>query len=176
MLPNLLTLARLVLAPYIAWLIAAGHTRAGLCLLIAAGLSDVADGVLARRFGWTSASGALLDPLADKVLAACVFLALGLARALPWWLVILVFARDFLILAAAGLLLAFSRAREFAPSVWGKLSTVCQVATAAFALGNLAYPALGLGWIVDTLIWVAAAATLWSGAHYLWRAAAPQAR
>jgi cardiolipin synthase len=176
MLPNLLTLARLALAPYIAWLIVAGHARTALYLLVAAGLTDVADGVVARRFGWTSASGAYLDPLADKVLAAGVFLALGVAGAVPWWLVVIVFGRDVLILATAGAFLAFSRVRGFEPSVWGKISTVCQVTTAGFAIGNLAYPHLGVGWIVNALVWAAAAATIWSGAHYSWRAVARQAR
>ncbi|MBI4876786.1 MAG: CDP-alcohol phosphatidyltransferase family protein [Acidobacteria bacterium] len=168
--PNLLTLARLALAPFIAWQIAGGHARTGLYWLFAVGLTDAVDGYLARRFAWTSPAGAYLDPLADKVLAASVFLALGFAHALPWWLVGLVFGRDLLILLAAGFLFLFSGYRRFSPSVWGKLSTFCQLTTAGFAIGNRAFPVLGVGWVVETLIWVAAAATLWSGLDYLRRA------
>jgi cardiolipin synthase len=170
-LPNLLTLARLALAPYVAWLIASGSARAGLYWLMAAGLTDAFDGFLARRFRAISKLGAYFDPIADKILAASVFLALGFANALPWWLVAIVFGRDILILAAAGLFLAFTNVRAFPPSVWGKLCTFCQLTTAGFALGNLAYPELGVGWAVRALVWVAGAATAFSGVNYLWGAA-----
>ncbi len=170
--PNLITAARIALAPYVAWLMATGRARAGLYWLIAVGLTDIVDGFLARRFGWTSAAGAYLDPLADKVMAGCVYLALGFAGAIPWWLVGIVFGRDILIVAAAGLFMAFTEVRKFEPSVWGKLSTFCQLTAAGFAIGDLAYPDLHVGWIVRILVWVAAAATVWSGTHYLWRAVA----
>jgi len=173
--PNLLTLVRIALAPYVAWLMATGRARAGLYWLIAVGLTDAVDGYLARRFGWTSAAGAFLDPFADKLLAVSVFVALGFAHAIPWWLVGIVFGRDVLILLAAGFFLVFTGVRKFSPSIWGKLCTFCQLTTAGFGIGNLAYPQLEVGWAVEILVWVAAAATIWSGVHYLWRALAYRA-
>lgn len=168
-LPNLLTLARLVSAPYIAWLIASGRAEVGIWCLAAAGLTDALDGWLARRFGGVTPLGAYLDPIADKVLAGAVFLALGFAGAVPWWLVGIVFGRDILILAVAGLFLAFTTVRAFPPSVWGKVSTLCQLTAAGFALGGLAFPRLGVGQAAAALMWVAAAATVWSGVDYLYR-------
>ncbi len=169
-LPNLVTLTRLLAAPYVAWLIASGNGRAGLFWLAGAGLTDVLDGYLARRYDSVTPLGAYLDPIADKVLAASVFVALGMARAIPWWLVAIVFGRDILILAAAGLFLAFTRVRRFPPSIWGKLSTFCQLLAAGAALGGLAYPRSGASQAAGILIWFAAAATVWSGGDYLWHA------
>ncbi len=168
-LPNLLTLARLVSAPFLAWLIASGRAEVGIWCLAAAGLTDALDGWLARRFGGVTPLGAYLDPIADKVLAGAVFVALGYAGAAPWWLVGIVFGRDILILAVAGLFLAFTTVRTFRPSVWGKLSTLCQLVAAGFALGGLAFPRLGVGQAAAALMLVAAAATLWSGVDYLYR-------
>ena len=95
--PNLITLARILLVPVVVWAIASGQMLIAFLLFVAAGVSDAVDGFLAKRFGMTSELGAYLDPLADKVLIVSIYVALGITGALPRWLVILVVSRDILI-------------------------------------------------------------------------------
>src|SRR5579883_2909018 len=106
------------------------RTPRALALFAAAAVTDALDGALARRFGWTSTAGAYLDPIADKALLSGLYLTLAVTGDIPWWLVGLIFGRDLLILAAAGLALLFTRLRAFPPSLWGKVSTIFQVLTA----------------------------------------------
>lgn len=165
-LPNLLSLARLALAPVAVRAILLGHWRQAALLLAAAGITDGLDGFLARRWGAATRVGAWLDPIADKALLSATYVALGLTGALPWWLVVLVPGRDLMILAGAGAAIIFKRRRDFPPSVWGKISTVVQVATAAAAVLARAWPEAGLVQVTRGLVWLAAAATLWSGLDY----------
>jgi cardiolipin synthase len=169
-LPNLLSASRLLLAFPVIYLIVAGRWRAAVVLLLIAGLTDSLDGLLARRWNAASRLGAYLDPLADKVLLSGSFLALGLAGALPWWLVGLVFGRDVLILAGAGAVFLWRRRRDFRPSLWGKLSTWIQVVTAAAAMVGRAWPQWGLEPAAAALVWATAVLTAWSGLDYLRRA------
>jgi cardiolipin synthase len=166
-LPNLLTALRLALAPMvIAALLEADYGWA-LALALTAGVTDALDGFFARRFGWTSRLGAYLDPLADKLLLVSIYFVLGYERIAPRWLVGLVFGRDFLILLMVGVGFFWKRVSNFPPSVWGKISTACQVITALVILANQAFPPAR--WPQRLLIWATALATVWSGLHYAWR-------
>lgn len=167
-LPNLVTAARIVLAPFIAASILGGEYRNALILLVVAGVTDGLDGFLARRFQWFSGLGAYLDPVADKLLLAVVYICLGVTRLAPMWLVAIVFGRDILILAFAGTLMAAGGRREFQPSVWGKISTTFQIVTGGALIAGGAYPAGPLNRLGLWLIPVTATATLWSGLHYVW--------
>ncbi len=170
-LPNILTLLRLPLSAGVVWAILAGRAGLALCLLALAGLSDSLDGFLARRLGSVSRFGTLIDPVADKVLLVSTFVTLGFAGLVPMWLVWMVLARDALILAVGGIVLLAGRGRALAPSVWGKLSTVVQVATGLAALLAGAFPAsAALAGPAAVLPVVAAVTTAWSGLHYAWRA------
>jgi cardiolipin synthase (CMP-forming) len=166
---NGITLARLALIPFvIAALIAREPVRAAALFAVAA-LSDSLDGLLARRFGWTTRAGAYLDPIADKLLLSGVFLALGLSGAVPTWFVGLILGRDVLILAAVMLALLFTRIRQFPPSVWGKASTFFQILTAsAWILAGASNLPLARQ-VAQGLIWPAATVTLISAVHYGWR-------
>ena len=95
--PNLITLARILLVPVVVWAIASNQMLFAFLLFAAAGVSDAVDGFLAKRFGMASELGAYLDPLADKVLIVSIYVSLGIVDALPRWLVILVVSRDLLI-------------------------------------------------------------------------------
>lgn len=169
-LPNILTLLRLPLAAGVVWSILGGRTGLALVLLALAGLSDSLDGYLARRLGAVSRLGTLIDPVADKALLVSTFLTLGVAGLVPMWLVWMVLARDVLILAVGGLALLAGRGRALAPSVWGKLSTVVQVATGLAALLAGAFPVSALARPAEVLPVAAAVTTAWSGLHYAWRA------
>ena len=122
-LPNLLSALRLVAAPLAAWAILAEHDTAALVIFAAAGFSDLADGFVARRWGFTSQIGAWLDPIADKLLMVLCFLALLIVGAAPFWLVALVIARDVAI--AGGVLLAkfLGLKLRIAPLAAGKVTT-----------------------------------------------------
>ena len=164
-LPNLFTLLRLVLTPFVGVAILWGNYRLALILFFAAGLSDVIDGLLARRLGQSTQVGAYFDPIADKVLLVAVYIALGVAGAIPVWMVATVFARDLLILGMAAYGLLFTNFRKFPPSVWGKVSTFFQISAALMIMCARA----GLPAPVDLSLWLMVAATIWSGLHYAWR-------
>jgi cardiolipin synthase len=163
LLPNLLTAARLAMAPWVIWLIHEREYRAVLLWFVAAGITDALDGWLARRMSVTSRFGQILDPIADKVLLSGVFLALALRGDLPWWLAWMVFGRDALIVGFAAGAMAFTKTRRsFPPSIWGKLSTIVQMICAAGVVLDRA----GLSLPVTALVWAAAATTAWSGIDY----------
>ena len=165
--PNLLTAARLLAAPYILYLLWTGEYRTALVWFSIASATDVLDGFLARLFHAGSRIGALLDPVADKVLLSGSFLTLGLRGIIPWWLMAVVLGRDLLILIFAMVALARKTRRDFPPSVWGKASTAAQIAYVLFVAG---YEASITPLIVATILgWLAVTLTLWSGIEYFIR-------
>ena len=142
-----------------------GRWGFALILFFAAGVSDAFDGFLARKLGAITSFGAYLDPIADKLLMSAIYIALGVAGAIPWWMVVVVFARDLFILAMAVWGLLFTSIRRFPPSVWGKVSTFLQIAAALVIMGNR----YGIPAPVDLALWLMVAGTIWSGMHYGWR-------
>jgi cardiolipin synthase (CMP-forming) len=164
-LPNLFTLARLVLAPFIAADILHGRYGRAIVLLFAAGFTDVIDGFLARRLQTETSVGAYFDPIADKILLSVIYVSLGLAGAMPWWMVAVVFGRDLLILTMAAYGLVFTSLRKFPPSVWGKISTFLQIGAALVVMGSRA----GIPAPVTLALSLMIAGTVFSGLHYAWR-------
>src|SRR5579863_172927 len=162
-LPNLLSLARLGLAPYVFVLLARREYRTALVLFAIAGLTDFLDGLAARKFGSASRLGAVLDPIADKVLLSGAFLTLALTGAIERWVAVVVLGRDVLILAAAGVLYLMKSRRSFPPSLWGKISTVVQIAFVLVIVGQAGEA------IFIALKWATVALALISGADYLRR-------
>ena len=170
-LPNLLTFTRLFLAPWVAVSLVHRGYRQALLLLVVAGITDGVDGYLARRYDCVTRVGAYLDPVADKALLVTVYLSLGWAALIPAWLVVIVVGRDLLILAFAGAALAATRQRNFAPSAWGKLSTLVQIVTGVVVIANQAFPPAGLSVWAAVLPAMTGITTGWSGIHYAWRGA-----
>jgi CDP-diacylglycerol--glycerol-3-phosphate 3-phosphatidyltransferase len=167
--PNLLSLARLLAAPYLFWLLWERAWWAAALVMVLAAITDGLDGFLARRWKTSSQAGEVLDPIADKVLLSGSFLTLALNGSIAPWLAVLVLGRDALILlAAAGALLLSKTVRRFPPSIWGKASTVAQI---AFIVALVTH---GAGWAPAGLVelgkWIVAALTLWSGIDYAFRA------
>lgn len=165
-LPNLITLVRLCLVPVIIGRVIAGDWRLAFWLFFAAGLSDALDGFIAKRFGQTSRLGAMLDPLADKALLVSTYVALGLAGALPAWLVILVVARDVMIVAAIGLAWLVGRPMAIAASRLSKVNTAGQIALVLLVLFSHAF-AVPLPSLIFAAGAVVGALTLASAAAYL---------
>ena len=163
--PNLLSVARLLLAPYVVWLVHKGDLAEAAAWLIVAAITDALDGWVARQFGWASQSGAYLDPVADKVLLVCVFVALGIKGIVPGWFVILALARDFLILAFSAYAMAVRGIRRLPPTIWGKISTIFQSLYICWAV--LAAGGIVQGTTIKVLLLViATAGTVWSWMDY----------
>jgi cardiolipin synthase len=167
--PNLLTLLRLALTPFVIQAILDGRHLLALTIFAAAAFTDYLDGATARRFGIATQSGAYLDPIADKCLLSAVFLALAGAHIVPWWLVALILGRDVYILLGVATVMLLTSIRRFPPSIWGKVSTFVQIVTAVVWMARDAFPGQPLNFLALLSLWPCSACTLWSGVHYTWR-------
>jgi cardiolipin synthase (CMP-forming) len=167
-LPNAITLCRIALALPIAMLIRAGDYRLALLWLLLAAMTDVLDGFLARRFGWQTPLGGMLDPLADKLLLAACFVGLWQAQAVPGWLLLLVLGRDLVIVAGALLYRALIGPVAAAPTLAGKINTALQILFVLGWLLRLAGAPLAPALLSIATIAVAAL-TIASGIDYVWR-------
>jgi cardiolipin synthase len=138
--PNLITLARILLVPIVVWAIATPGTMwIAFLLFLAAGVSDAIDGFLAKRFAMTTVLGAYLDPLADKALIVSIYLTLGINNLIPRWLVILVVSRDILIVGGIMLAWVIGNPLKIKPLLVSKLNTVAQILFACVVLGSLGF-------------------------------------
>ena len=136
---NQLTLLRMVLIPPFAILLVYGFRGWALATFLAAGVTDLFDGLIARRTGQKTTLGAWLDPMADKLLVVTMFVMLtlpgtGAANRLPLWFTILVLSRDIaIVLTVAVVNLAVGR-RTFRPSIFGKIATATYLLTGVATL------------------------------------------
>ena len=164
--PNFITIARLLGVPVVVWLIIADQYLAAVALFILAGLSDAADGFIAKRYGATSELGAFLDPIADKALLVSVFVTLGYEGILPAWLILLTVSRDILIIGAVILSYVMANPVAMKPLWVSKLNTVAQISLIALVLANQAGLAVS-AWIVTALVLAVAGLTIASASAYL---------
>ena len=164
---NQITLLRLVFVPVFAILVMDRHYRAALAVLMAAALSDMLDGAVARLLKQESPLGVALDPIADKILMTTAYITLSLRSALPWWLTIIVLSRDVAIIMAALAISLVAGYRPFHPSLVGKASTAAQIATIFAAVCRRAHIPYISDDVLTVLIYLAAALTLASGVHYV---------
>jgi len=165
-LPNLITIARILMVPLTVWLIITNQPQLAFFVFILAGVSDGVDGFIAKRWNMRTELGAWLDPLADKLLLISIYVTLGVMDKLPAWLAILVVSRDVLIMGGVVLAWLLDAPVRMKPLWISKLNTTIQIVFAGaflFFLGN--------GWPVDRLVIfgapVVAALTIASGALYL---------
>lgn len=136
--PNLITIARLIMVPVIVVMILDGFWTLAFALFVAAGVSDAADGIIARRFHLRSELGAYLDPLADKLLLVSIYVTLSVVSVLPGWLAVTVVSRDVMIVSAILISRLMDRPVEIKPLFISKLNTAAQIAFAALVLGMMA--------------------------------------
>lgn len=168
-LPNAITFVRMGLAVPLAWLILDGAYGPALVVALLAGGSDAVDGWLAKRFGWDSWLGGVLDPMADKLMLVAAFAALTLNEASPVWLFALVIGRDLVIVAGAVAYHNLVGRLDARPSRLSKLTTLLQIVYILALLGSLTATR---GWpvlLIPILGWLVAAATLASGLDYVAR-------
>jgi cardiolipin synthase len=176
--PNLLSSIRILLVVPIALTLARHQWLYTLWLFGIAAVSDAFDGFLARRFGWTTALGGILDPLADKLMLATVFVMLALLGSVPKWLTAVVLARDVIIVLGAMSYRALLGPVAANPSLISKLNTVCQIAFILTVIGiqRFAWPP---PWVVPALGALVFVTVVISGIDYVLvygRRAADQAR
>ena len=137
--PNLLTLVRILMTPFILIELSRGQYLVGGWMFGGAAFTDILDGGLARRLGSQSKIGQYFDPIADKILLSCIYIGLALGGAVPLWIVVLIFARDLWILALSGVALSLTDFRDLQPSLWGKISTFFQIMAAVAVMAARAY-------------------------------------
>jgi len=165
-LPNLITLARIIMVPVVVWAIASRQMQIAFLLFLAAGVSDAVDGFIAKRFDMASELGAHLDPLADKTLIVSIYVALGITDAIPRWIVILVVSRDILIVGGVMLAWFLGEPMRLKPLLVSKLNTVAQIVFACLVLASLAF-GFDAELALTVLMWVVAALTLISVGFYM---------
>lgn len=171
---NQLTLLRMLLIPALVILVLYGLNGWALVVFILAGVTDALDGVLARWWNQPTTLGALLDPMADKLLLISTFVVLtlpelDLPNRFPVWLTVLVISRDVIIVVTVAVVNFGIGRRTFPPSMLGKLATLVYILAIAIVL---LYNWLGRSsFVVDAAIFGALAITLVSGLHYIVHAA-----
>lgn len=165
--PNSLTVSRIVLVPILVAVLLTkfpGREYIGLAIFLLAGLTDFLDGLIARKTGAVTTMGALLDPIADKLLTSAAFISLVELNLAPSWIVTCIVGREFAVTALR--MVALERGKAISANRWGKIKTTTQIiAISILILGKeLGY------WIIlgRYMLWIALVATLWSMVVYFW--------
>lgn len=153
--PNAISTLRIALVVPILLFIDNGEFAWALGLFCIAGFSDGLDGYLAMRFSWQSRLGALLDPIADKLLVAGLFIMLAYTQHIPVWLTVVVISRDLIIIGGAAAYHYLIQPVEGEPTRISKLNTAIQLIFLLFVLSRAAFE-----WPDKISITVLGAATL----------------
>lgn len=166
--PNLLTLLRLFIIPFLVINILDARWRLAFALIMLAGISDGLDGLAARWLHQHTKLGLYLDPIADKLLLSTLFLVLTHVHEIPRYVTILVFSRDLGILLIATLLFATNTLRDFQPSFFGKLNTLIQIVAVVGIMGTHTFAVPHLGGVIEVLLGGIAVLAPVSAAQYAW--------
>lgn len=167
--PNIISIIRIILVIPIVILLLNERFGQALLLFAVAGASDALDGYIAKRYNCASRLGSILDPLADKLLLVCTFLALGWLGQLPLWLVMAVIARDGLIVTGGVAYHYLVGHYDMAPTLISKVNTFAQIVLALAAVLSLSiFTIPELDWFIGWMIYVALGTTLISGVDYIW--------
>lgn len=164
--PNMISGLRIVLVGPVVWALLTHRFELAIWLFLVAGISDGVDGFLAKRFGWTSRVGGILDALADKFLLVSTFLALWWLGVFPGWLVLLVLGRDILIVGGGVAYNSRVEKVDPEPSLVSKLNTFLQIVLVALGVvdvGIMTVPS----WLLKALIGAVVVTVFFSGAGYV---------
>jgi cardiolipin synthase (CMP-forming) len=165
--PNALTVLRCLLTIPLAWQLLERQYGNALALFMIAGVSDALDGFLAKHFHWQSRFGAIADPLADKLLLLVGFGMLSYISVLPWWLFVLVLARDVIIVGGALTFHLLFGPYPMQPTLLSKANTALQIFLLTLVLFNLGLWPMPT-WLIASGIAVISFSTLLSGCDYVW--------
>ncbi|MGC9197920.1 MAG: CDP-alcohol phosphatidyltransferase family protein [Acidobacteriaceae bacterium] len=166
--PNLLTLLRLFVLPFLVITILYRHWGLAFGLLWVAGVSDGLDGLLARMLQQRTTLGQYLDPIADKLLLSTLFVVLTHVGVIPRFVTVLVLSRDIGILVIATLLFVTGLLRNFPPSKLGKLNTLVQILGVLTVMTSEVLRRPGLEDLSVVLLWTIAVLAPLSAAEYAW--------
>jgi len=174
-LPNLLTLARILLTPFIVWAILSGYPDHALALMIAAGLTDMLDGFIAKHYDMQTTVGAYMDPIADKLMLVGAFISLFITGQTPMFLFLAVVFRDVVIVVGAIAYELVTRRLKMQPTWLSKSTTAAQIVFVAATLLRIHHP-FSPAWY-HGLLWLTFALTCASGIQYmvLWTSKATRA-
>ncbi|MBE6002207.1 MAG: CDP-diacylglycerol--glycerol-3-phosphate 3-phosphatidyltransferase, partial [Sarcina sp.] len=158
-LPNKLTVLRVILVPFfVAFLLLSKSSESlkwiALVLFIAASLTDLLDGKIARKYNLVTTFGKFMDPLADKVLTISGMICLIELGRIPSWIVVIIVAREFII--SGFRLIATEHGIVIAANYWGKFKTTFQMIMIILMIVNL--PALAM--VTQIVMWIALALTI----------------
>ena len=167
--PNLLTVGRICLAPFLVSALLDRRFVLSFTLFVVAGLTDALDGTLARLLKQRTTLGQYLDPVADKLLLSTLFLVLTHMQLIPARVTVLVFGRDLGILLVAAILYAAVDRRDFKPSIFGKFNTAAQVLAVAAVLLKQIDGDAWVNWLRTFSLDATVLLTIASGLHYAWR-------
>ncbi len=169
-LPNFLTIIRILTIPGFLILLTSGRPGLSLALFCFGGLTDALDGAIARLTDSKTELGAILDPLADKLLLLSSFCVLALKGLVPSWLTVLVIIRDVILLAGYFTLFIVSGERiAVRPSVIGKATTFFQLGSVTIVLIGVVWPHAVPARAYTSLFVLAGTATTVSGLQYMIR-------
>ena len=165
-LPNKLTMLRVILIPFfvvflLAQPVGAASDWVALVIFVAASLTDMLDGKIARKYNLITNFGKFMDPLADKLWVCCAMICLVQLGRIPAWVVCIIVAREFTI--SGFRLIAAERGRVIAANYWGKFKTVFQMIMVILMIANI--PALQI--LTMIIMWIATALTVISLVTYL---------
>ncbi|OQA34969.1 MAG: CDP-diacylglycerol--glycerol-3-phosphate 3-phosphatidyltransferase [Betaproteobacteria bacterium ADurb.Bin341] len=174
-LPILLTWLRILAIPLLvgafylpaAWLSPQERNIAATAIFIAAALTDWADGYLARKLNQTSAFGAFLDPVADKLMVATALIMLAQLGRVDAVAAAVIIGREIAISALREWMAKLGASKSVAVSLLGKIKTISQMVAIPMLLFHAPFFGIDIQLLGNWLIWAAAGLTLWSMAYYL---------
>ena len=166
-LPNLITIARVLLIPVVAFLLLDHDYKLAFAVFAAAAVGDWLDGFLARRLNQMSQLGAVLDPIADKMTMMIVAILMAAQGLLPIWLAVVIVLRDAVIVAGAVAYRFVAGHIELAPTRLSKANTFLEFGVLTRAMAQAGGLVGAAPWLVPLYV-LLFASVLVSGAHYVW--------
>lgn len=163
--PNLLTLARIILTPFIVYAILKDEALLALLLMVTAGITDMLDGAIARYFNQRSTVGAYMDPLADKLMLIGTIVALFIIDRTPLFLFLAVVFRDVIIIVGAIAYELVTRRLKMEPSMASKTTTFFQIVYVVSVLLHSIWALPEM--LMQAILWLTFALTCISGVQYM---------
>jgi len=163
--PNLLTLGRILLTPVIVYFILEDHPLQALVLMAVAGITDMADGAIAKHFNMRTTVGSYLDPMADKLLLVSTIVCLFYVNEVPLFVFLAVVFRDVIIVAGAVVYEVVTRRLKMQPTFLSKTTTTLQIFYVLLALLHMAYDFSDV--LMSVAMWLTFVITVASGVQYM---------
>ncbi len=166
--PNLLSLFRILITFFFILAVCRNRLDYALYLFILQGLTDLLDGFIARVMGKKTELGAYLDPIADKIMLVAAFVILSIKDIIPMWLPVLIISKDIGIAIGFFILYRLVGSTNPLPSIFGKLTTTCQILTILFVLIAEIFSWSSGRVYYNIFFFVTAFITVLSGLHYIY--------